>query len=94
MRARKFENEVVALNEEVSFLSRKAMKIEELEDKLEVLLRQNTHLVEENEELLKVIQHKKNEADAWRLKFDSEFTATNALESEARKAYDNLNIRD
>lgn len=94
MRARKFENDVLAMNEEVSFLSRKVMKIEDLEEKLEVLLRQNTHLVEENESLLKVIQQKKSEADAWRLKFDSEFNATNALESETRKAYDNLNLRD
>jgi hypothetical protein len=61
------------------FQNRKLIKIEELEEKIEVLLRQNTHLVEENEALLKVIQHKKNEVDVWRLKFDSEFNATNAL---------------
>jgi cell division protein FtsB len=94
MRARKYENELVAVNEELMFMNRKLLKLEELEDKIEVLLRQNTHLVEENEALLKVIQQKKSEADAWRLKFDSEYNATNALESEARKAYDNLSIQD
>jgi hypothetical protein len=60
LRARKYENEVVSINEELMFQNRKLIKIEELEEKIEVLLRQNTHLVEENEALLKVIQQKKN----------------------------------
>lgn len=59
-----------------------------------MLLRQNTHLVEENEALLKVIQQKKNEVDMWKLKYDSEVGATNVMETEARRAFDNLTIRD
>lgn len=58
-RARSLEGEVHALNEEIMFLTRKLDRMDELEEKIEVLLAQNSHLVDENESLIKLVQQKK-----------------------------------
>ena len=46
--ARKFEADNIALNEELISIKRRALTQEELEDKIEVLLAQNSHLADEN----------------------------------------------
>jgi len=48
VRSRTLETEVHALNEEILLLNHKIDRMDELEDKIEVLLAQNSHLVDEN----------------------------------------------
>lgn len=79
------------ITEEIALNSRKVQRVDELEDKIDMLLRQNNHLVEENETLLQVIQQKKAENDALRLQLDAGGVA---LERETRRANVNLNIID
>lgn len=65
------ELELVALNEELNFQVRKGDKIDDLEEKIELLLAQNTHFVDENENLIKLVQQKNGEIEVWKRKFDS-----------------------
>ena len=60
---------MLGLNEEVLFLNRKLEKLDELEEKIEVLLAQNSHLVDENESLIRLIQQKKTDVEMWRARF-------------------------
>lgn len=91
---RQLESELVAVNEELLFQIRKGEKIDDLEEKIELLLAQNTHFVDENENLIKLVQQKNSEIEVWKRKFDSEFTNSNLAEAEKKKVFDHLNIKD
>lgn len=93
-RARQLESELVAVNEELLFQIRKSEKIDDLEEKIELLLAQNTHFVDENESLIKLVQQKNSEIEQWRRKCDSESTHSNLAEAEKRKVFDHLNLKD
>ncbi len=58
------------------------------------MLAQNTHFVEENENLIKLVQQKNNEIDLWKRKFDTEYNNSNIAEAEKKKVFDHLNIKD
>lgn len=79
------------MSEELVLNSRRIQRVDELEEKIEMLLRQNNHLVEENETLLQVIQQKKIDNDALRHQLDAGGVA---LERETRRASVNINILD
>lgn len=55
-RAKALENELLAVNEELMLQMRNNERINDLEDKIELLLAQNTHFVDENENLIKLLQ--------------------------------------
>ena len=55
---RQLESELVGVNEELLFQIRKTEKIDDLEEKIELLLAQNTHFVDENENLIRLVQQK------------------------------------
>lgn len=76
------------------FLSRKLERMDELEEKIEVLLAQNSHLVDENESLIKLVQQKKAEVETWKARFEGEYTNSNLAEAEKRKIFDHLNLKD
>ena len=57
-RVRQLESELVGVNEELLFQIRKTEKIDDLEEKIELLLAQNTHFVDENENLIRLVQQK------------------------------------
>lgn len=76
------------------FLNRKLEKLDELEDKIEVLLAQNSHLVDENESLIRLIQQKKSDAEMWKTRFEGEHSNANLAEAEKKKIFDHLNIKD
>lgn len=58
----------------------------ELEEKIDMILRHNTQLLNENERLAKLINQKKSEVDIWKSKHDS-LTAnkSNAAELEVKR---------
>lgn len=68
--------------------------MDELEEKIEVLLAQNSHLVDENESLIKLVQQKKSEVETWKARFEGEYNNSNIAEAEKKKIFDHLNIRD
>jgi predicted RNase H-like nuclease (RuvC/YqgF family) len=68
--------------------------MDELEEKIEVLLAQNSHLVDENESLIRLVQQKKSEVETWKVRFEGEYTNSNNVEAEKKKIFDHLNIRD
>ena len=76
------------------FQIRKNEKIDDLEEKIELLLAQNNHFVDENEKLIQLVQQKNEEIEMWKRKFQSEFDHSHLAETEKKKVYDNLNIRD
>ncbi len=51
--------------------------MDELEEKIEVLLAQNSHLVDENESLIKLVQQKKSEVETWKARFEGEYNNSN-----------------
>ncbi len=93
-KARGLEAELMAVNEELLFQIRKNEKMEDLEEKIELLLAQNTHFVDENENLIRLVQQKNNEIEVWKRKFDSEYNHSSLAEAEKRKVFDHLNIKD
>lgn len=68
---RSLEQENNSLVDEINVLKTKAKKTSELEDKIEMILRHNTQLLNENERLAKLINQKKSEIDIWKNKHDS-----------------------
>ena len=74
------------------FLSRKLERMDELEEKIEVLLAQNSHLVDES--LIKLVQQKKAEVETWKARFEGEYNNSNIAEAEKKKIFDHLNIKD
>jgi dynactin complex subunit len=68
--------------------------MDELEEKIEVLLAQNSHLVDENESLIRLVQQKKAEVENWKARFEGEYNNSNIAEAEKKKIFDHLNIRD
>jgi len=68
--------------------------MDELEEKIEVLLAQNSHLVDENESLIRLVQQKKGEVETWKARFEGEYNNTNIAEAEKKKIFDHLNIKD
>lgn len=59
-----------------------------------MLLAQNSHLVDENESLIKLVQQKKAEVETWRSRFEGEYSNSNIMEAEKKKIYDHLNLKD
>lgn len=76
------------------FLTRKLDRMDELEEKIEVLLAQNSHLVDQNESLIKLVQQKKSEVETWKARFQGEYNNSNIVEAEKKKIFDHLNIKD
>ena len=93
-RVRQLETELVGVNEELLFQIRKTQKIDDLEEKIELLLAQNTHFVDENENLISLVQQKNGEIEMWKRRFDSQTSNSNQAEAEKRKIFDHLNIKD
>lgn len=58
---RTLEQENNSLVEEIGILKAKGKKVHELEDKIDMILRHNTQLLNENERLAKLINQKKSE---------------------------------
>lgn len=73
---------------------RKNDRINDLEDKIELLLAQNTHFVDENENLIRLLQEKNEEIRQLRQKLDHECVNSNMAEAEKKKVFDHLNIKD
>lgn len=62
----------------------KGKKVNELEEKTELIVKHNDQLLRENERLAKLINQKKNEVEVWKNKFESlsvNKTATSDLET-------------
>lgn len=59
-----------------------------------MLLAQNSHLVDENESLIRLIQQKKTDVEMWRARFEGEHDCANSAEAEKKKIFDHLNIKD
>lgn len=59
-----------------------------------MLLAQNSHLVDENESLIKLVQQKKAEVETWKARFEGEYNNSNIAEAEKKKIFDHLNIKD
>ena len=57
-KARQLEAEVMGLNEELAFQVRDKKAMGDLEEKMEMLIAQNCHFVDENEGLIKIVQQK------------------------------------
>lgn len=55
---------------------------------------QNSHLVDENESLIRLIQQKKAEVENWKSRFEGEYTHSNVAEAEKKKIFDHLNLKD
>lgn len=68
--------------------------MDELEEKIEVLLAQNSHLVDENESLIKLVQVKKTEVETWKARFEGEYNNCNIAEVEKKRIFDSLNLKD
>ena len=58
------------------------------------MLAQNSHLVDENESLIRLIQQKKEEVEMWKARFKGEHDTANVAENEKKKIFDHLNIKD
>jgi hypothetical protein len=93
-KARQLEGELLGVNEELMGQLRKAERSEDLEEKIELLLAQNTHFVDENENLIRLVQQKNGEIEGWKRKFDSQHSHSSLAEAEKRKVYDHLNLKD
>ena len=70
-KARQLEAELIAINEELVFQIRKNEKIDDLEEKIELLLAQNNHFVDENEKLIQLVQQKNEDIELWKRKFQN-----------------------
>lgn len=57
--ARGLERQVTMLTEEIAILRGKVKKVNELEDKIQLVLKHNTNLLNENEQLSKLINQRK-----------------------------------
>lgn len=55
---------------------RHSVVFQELEERLEVLVSQNSHLADENENFLNIIQKKNSEIELWRSKYQGEQTSS------------------
>jgi len=52
-------------------LRNKTKKVNDLEEKIDLVLKHNTQLLSENEKLAKLINQKKSELEVWKSKYDS-----------------------
>jgi predicted RNase H-like nuclease (RuvC/YqgF family) len=68
---RSLERENTSLVEEVNILKQKSKKVNELEDKTELIVKHNDQLLRENERLAKLINQKKNEVEVWKNKYET-----------------------
>jgi hypothetical protein len=81
---RSLERENTSLVEEVNILKQKSKKVNELEDKTELIVKHNDQLLRENERLAKLINQKKNEVEVWKNKYETltvNRSSTNDLEN-------------
>ena len=75
------ERENNSLVEEINILKMKSKKVNELEDKTELIVKHNDQLLRENERLAKLINQKKNEVQVWKGKYESQ-SASKAANSD------------
>lgn len=68
---RSLERENSSLVEELNAYKERCRKTNELEDKIDMVLKHNTQLLNENERLAKLINQKKSEVDLWKNKHES-----------------------
>lgn len=68
---RSLERENNSLVEEINIMKTKSKKLNDLEDKTELIVKHNDQLLRENERLAKLINQKKNEVEVWRNKYES-----------------------
>lgn len=61
---------MIMLEEENAILKTKCKKVSELEDKVEMILQQNTQLLGENERLSKLLHQKKGEMEVLKDKYE------------------------
>ena len=59
------------LEEENALLRNKCHKVGDLEDKIEMILKQNSELLAENEQISKLLHQKKSEYEVLKNKYDS-----------------------
>lgn len=81
---RNLERENTGLVEELNILKQKSKKVNELQDKTELIVKHNDQLLRENERLAKLINQKKNEVEVWKNKYETltvNRTSTNDLEN-------------
>lgn len=81
---RSLQRENSSLVQQVNILKQKGKKVNELEDKTELIVKHNDQLLRENQRLAKLINQKKNEVEVWKNKFESlsvNRSATNDLET-------------
>ena len=57
--------------EEVNILKQKSRKVNDLEEKTELIVKHNDQLLRENERLAKLINQKKNEVEVWKNKYET-----------------------
>ena len=62
--------DLIMLEEENAILKAKSKKVPELEDKLEILQKQNSQLLNENERISKMMHQKKHEYEVLKDKYD------------------------
>ena len=63
--------DLTMLEEENAILRTKCKKVGELEDKVEMILKQNSELLAENEKISKLLHQKKSEYEVLKNKYDS-----------------------
>lgn len=81
--------DLIMLEEENAILKAKCKKVAELEDKVEMILKQNSQLLSENERLSKLLHQKKQEYEIIKDKFEvqssQKLNYASEFESERRK---------
>ena len=81
---RSLQRENSSLVQQVNILKQKGKKVNELEDKTELIVKHNDQLLRQNQRLAKLINQKKNEVEVWKNKFESlsvNRSATNDLQT-------------
>ena len=68
---RNLERENDGLVSEIGLLRNKVRMVSELEDKIELVTRQNNQLLNENERLSRLVSQKRSEVDIWKNKYES-----------------------
>ena len=71
MTIRNLERENDGLVSEIGLLRNKVRMVSELEDKIELVTRQNNQLLNENERLSRLVSQKRSEVDIWKNKHES-----------------------
>ena len=75
---RRLEQDVEFLNQENSALRARVKKVNELEEKIELVLKHNGNLLNQNEQLSRLINQKKAEGELVKSKYDALVVQTSA----------------